>query len=87
MAAKVYLLFLIGMLIFMAGCEYTAASLPMIICPSCELEPEAGPCRAAIPKYYFDKDEKKCKEFTWGGCEGVVPFETLEDCEACDCNN
>ncbi|MBT8232657.1 MAG: proteinase inhibitor I4 serpin [Saprospiraceae bacterium] len=54
-------------------------------CPSCELEPMVGPCNAAFPKYYFDKEEKKCKQFTWGGCAGVVPFDTLEECELCDC--
>jgi hypothetical protein len=52
---------------------------------NCALEPEVGPCNAAIPKYYFDKTEKKCKQFIWGGCAGVVPFETLEECESCGC--
>jgi hypothetical protein len=52
----------------------------------CKLEPDAGNCFATIPKYYYDKKVKKCKEFTWGGCGGVVPFETLEECERqCDC--
>ena len=52
----------------------------------CELEPDVGPCDAAFPKYYYDQEEKKCKEFTWGGCEGVVPFDTLEACEEdCGC--
>lgn len=52
----------------------------------CELEPDSGFCLAAFPKYYFDKEEGKCKVFTWGGCNGVVPFETLEECEACGCS-
>lgn len=52
----------------------------------CALEPQVGPCNAAFRKYYFDQTEKKCKEFTWGGCAGVVPFETLEECQACGCN-
>jgi len=26
--------------------------------------------------------EGKCVSFIYGGCEGVVPFETLEDCQA-----
>lgn len=52
----------------------------------CNLEPDAGICKAAIPKYYYDKKDKKCKQFTWGGCGGVVPFETMEECEKqCDC--
>lgn len=53
----------------------------------CNLEPETGPCKALITKYYYDKKDKKCKEFSWGGCGGVVPFETLEECKKqCDCN-
>lgn len=52
----------------------------------CKLEPDAGSCLAAIPKYYFDQKENKCKEFTWGGCGGVVPFDTKEECEKqCGC--
>ena len=49
----------------------------------CFLEPDPGPCYsfAAITKYYFDKEEKKCKPFTYGGCDGVVPFDTMEECK------
>ena len=50
----------------------------------CELKPDTGPCRAAIPKYYFDQKSKECKEFIWGGCNGTVPFNTLNECkDAC----
>lgn len=49
----------------------------------CGLEPEPGPCEAAIPKYYFDKEAQECKEFIWGGCQGVVPFDTMEACMDC----
>jgi hypothetical protein len=53
---------------------------------NCALEPNTGPCNAAIPRYYFDAADKKCKEFIWGGCNGVVPFETLEACKLeCGC--
>ena len=53
---------------------------------NCDLVPEQGNCEAAIPIYYFDQEEKMCKEFIWGGCDGVVPFDTLEQCEECACN-
>lgn len=53
---------------------------------NCNLEPDPGVCEAYFPKYYFDQEAQTCKEFIWGGCEGTVPFETLEDCEACECN-
>ncbi|UJH66333.1 BPTI/Kunitz domain-containing protein [Allomuricauda sp. SCSIO 65647] len=49
----------------------------------CGLEPEVGDCDAAIPKYYFDKEEQECKEFIWGGCGGVVPFDSMEECLDC----
>ena len=49
---------------------------------NCYLEPDPGPCFAAFTKYYFDKVEKKCKPFTWGGCGGVVPFDTLDECKS-----
>lgn len=55
-------------------------------CPECNLSPEVGPCNAAIPIYYYDKDSMKCLEFIWGGCSGVVPFETLVECQDCDCS-
>ena len=52
---------------------------------SCSLKPDVGPCRANVPKYYFDHSTKKCEVFVWGGCDGVVPFETKEACEMCGC--
>ena len=51
----------------------------------CYLVPETGPCMAAIPKYYYDNETENCDVFTWGGCGGVVPFETMSDCiNACE---
>ncbi|WP_232064624.1 BPTI/Kunitz domain-containing protein [Rhodocytophaga rosea] len=38
-----------------------------------------------MPKYYYDTKEKRCKEFTYGGCGGVVPFQTMEECKQCEC--
>ncbi|TVQ16641.1 MAG: hypothetical protein EA361_03865, partial [Bacteroidetes bacterium] len=53
----------------------------------CSLEPESGICKARIPKYYFDEIDNECKEFIWGGCGGVVPFDTMEECEnQCNCD-
>ena len=51
----------------------------------CDLVPDSGPCKAYIPRYYFDQNSKKCKEFIWGGCQGTVPFETMSECmNACE---
>jgi hypothetical protein len=35
-----------------------------------------------MPRYYFDNKEGKCKEFLWGGCDGTVPFDSLDVCES-----
>lgn len=54
----------------------------------CNEKPDPGMCRAYMPRYYYDSTEKKCKEFIYGGCQGNVPFETLEECQrACHCDS
>ena len=53
---------------------------------ACLLKPESGPCKGAFNYYYYDKTKKKCATFIYGGCQGVVPFKTLEECqEGCNC--
>lgn len=52
---------------------------------ACTLVPDAGMCNAAFVRYYYDPKDKKCKPFTWGGCNGVVPFTTLQECQDCGC--
>lgn len=69
----------------------TAASL-VLSCgdkkpEACNLTPDAGDCLAAIPRYYYNQQTGQCEMFIWGGCGGVVPFETLQECEACECHN
>ena len=64
--------------------SYTSDKLPnqqSDLDAQCKLEPETGPCEAFFISYYFDQQESACKEFVWGGCQGVVPFETLEECQ------
>ena len=68
-------------LFFTACPEKKPPPLPV----NCYLEPDPGDCMAAIKRFYFDQNEGKCKSFTWGGCDGVVPFETLAECKsACE---
>uniref|UniRef100_A0A0K8R5G7 Putative salivary kunitz domain protein n=1 Tax=Ixodes ricinus TaxID=34613 RepID=A0A0K8R5G7_IXORI len=38
--------------------------------PNCTSPWDDGPCRAQIPRYYFDPVTKKCSEFMYGGCGG-----------------
>ena len=49
---------------------------------SCYFTPNTGECDAASQRYYFDEQQQECMSFTWGGCGGLVPFETFEECEA-----
>jgi hypothetical protein len=49
---------------------------------ACAMTPEPGPCKAQIEKFYFDQATKKCASFNYGGCQGTVPFETLDTCQA-----
>lgn len=50
----------------------------------CALTPDGGPCKGLFTKYYYDAATGACREFTYGGCEGVVPFESDPECrEAC----
>ena len=47
----------------------------------CDLKPEGGPCKGLFWKYYYSPKTKKCEKFVYGGCGGVVPFDTKEECE------
>ena len=51
----------------------------------CKLRPVTGPCRASIPRYFFNQKTGACEMFTWGGCKGVVPFTTLSECQKAGC--
>jgi hypothetical protein len=48
----------------------------------CYQEPEHGICNASREKYYFNWETRSCKSFTWGGCGGSVPFDTLQSCKS-----
>ena len=55
-------------------------------CPNlddaCRLAEDAGPCRAAFERYFFDKKIGQCKQFIYGGCQGNKNnFLTLKDCQ------
>ena len=52
----------------------------------CYLPKVSGPfteqCQINSTNFYFDQEEKQCKEFTYSGCLGNANrFETLGDCE------
>ena len=53
----------------------------VIISDNCDLVPDPGFCFADIDIYYFNPTIGECEVSLWGGCGGVVPFWTLEECQ------
>jgi len=47
----------------------------------CYLNPDSGNCFGAFLMYYFDSITNSCQDFIWGGCNGIVPFESLSECQ------
>ena len=46
------------------------------------MPPVRGPCRASIPRIFFDYNAGVCQVFTYGGCGGNANnFRTVEACE------
>lgn len=82
---KIALLFL-GSIFLFASCEKaTDCKLNDPCQEACELVPMMGWCGTGAEfKYYFDQTTQECKAYIHTG--DVVPFETLEECEACLCN-
>ncbi|CAN8009769.1 unnamed protein product, partial [Ixodes pacificus] len=57
-------------------CEFPAHT-----CVPCFLPKKVGPCKAAIPRYYFDPNTGQCEPFTYGGCQGNANnFKTVKEC-------
>uniref|UniRef100_A0A4W6ENZ8 BPTI/Kunitz inhibitor domain-containing protein n=1 Tax=Lates calcarifer TaxID=8187 RepID=A0A4W6ENZ8_LATCA len=36
----------------------------------CAEPPRTGPCRASHTRWYYDPLDRKCYQFTFGGCDG-----------------
>ncbi|XP_055351849.1 LOW QUALITY PROTEIN: papilin-like [Paramacrobiotus metropolitanus] len=48
----------------------------------CELPKVVGPCRGLLNVYYFDKYERACLPFQYGGCQGNANrFPSAEECQ------
>lgn len=52
----------------------------------CSLPKEVGPCKALLPRFYYNKKKEQCEEFNYGGCFGNGNnFNTFAKCQkACD---
>jgi len=54
----------------------------------CYLIPDRGDCNESLLRYYYYQKIGKCRAFLWGGCNGLVPFESMAECrEVCVPNN
>ncbi|KAH0619363.1 hypothetical protein JD844_019408 [Phrynosoma platyrhinos] len=48
----------------------------------CRLPPITGPCKARMPKLYYNWKSKRCEEFIYGGCFGNLNrFDTKKECQ------
>ena len=53
-----------------------------IVTVVCKLPSEAGRCQGDFPRFFYDTDMKKCRQFTYGGCRGNQNnFDTLQECQ------
>jgi len=60
---------------------FPVVSFGQIVTEDCSSIPDPGFCLAAFEIYYFDQNTGQCEESIWGGCDGLVPFWTLEECQ------
>ncbi|XP_054915529.1 amyloid beta (A4) precursor protein a isoform X1 [Poeciliopsis prolifica] len=48
----------------------TTESVEEVVKDVCWANAETGPCRAMLPRWYFDRQEGRCVQFIYGGCGG-----------------
>uniref|UniRef100_H9GB44 Tissue factor pathway inhibitor n=1 Tax=Anolis carolinensis TaxID=28377 RepID=H9GB44_ANOCA len=47
----------------------------------CHLPPDTGPCKAYMPRYFYNPKSNRCEEFIYGGCRGNKNnFKTFKSC-------
>lgn len=64
--------------------DVLAATSALVGRDRCGLWGMSGHCRAALRRYEWRHGS--CEAFVWGGCGGLVPFETKAACEAAMCS-
>lgn len=78
---------LMGLTVF-ATPGYSLSAAPPADRPSeslperCRMQvPERGACKAIFEVYSFNPETNACEESNYGGCGGVVPFHSQEECK------
>ena len=62
--------------------------MTLITIDICALQADIGSCNGSITHWYFNKEEEKCEQFTYSGCDGNRNnFETINDCLHSCCKN
>lgn len=60
---------------------YDSESVYVVLQDVCWANAETGPCRALLPRWFFDREEGTCVQFIYGGCGGNRNnFESKEYC-------
>ncbi|XP_041092268.1 kunitz-type protease inhibitor 1-like isoform X2 [Polyodon spathula] len=50
---------------------------------SCEVAPVVGPCRASMPRFFYNSSSGSCQLFIYGGCQGNNNnYQTQAECQA-----
>ena len=56
--------------------------LDLYVADPCQQDKDGGPCRAAMPRWFFNKQTQSCEEFLYGGCQGNKNnFRSENDCQ------
>ena len=63
-------------------CLLCIYSIVLLYADKCQLPQQRGPCRALIPRYFYDSNDQTCKRFFYGGCLGNANnFQSLTKCQ------
>ena len=61
--------------------KQTEANVEDDLLTICSMAMDRGPCYAAKPRYFYDKEVGECRPFRFGGCDGNRNnFLTMDEC-------